>query len=134
MGLFGEINVTPLIDVVMCLIIFYLMVGKLATDRKTRVNLPDSAIGAEAEPQVLVVNVLPGGQAGRVIVENKPLEDAASLELLVRDRLDAQPGTIVQIRAEQDLPFGIVSPVMLACTKAGAKDVRLAAERVGGGR
>ena len=61
---FGEVNVTPLIDVVMCLIIFYLMVGKLATDRKTPVTLPESAVGTQAEPDVLVVNVAPAGSAG----------------------------------------------------------------------
>src|SRR5262245_29295771 len=54
---FGEINVTPLIDVVMCLIIFYLLVGKLATDRKVQIKLPESTVGAEAEPEVLIVNI-----------------------------------------------------------------------------
>ena len=35
----GKINVTPLIDVVMVLIVFYLIVGKLAADRKAPVQL-----------------------------------------------------------------------------------------------
>ena len=38
----GKFNVTPLIDVVMVLIIFYLIVGKLAAERQGHVKLPAS--------------------------------------------------------------------------------------------
>jgi biopolymer transport protein ExbD len=144
-GVFGEINVTPLIDVVMCLIIFYLMVGRLALQKRAEVQLPRSAIGAQAEPTVLVVNVLAhGGEpagtpapgagpfaTGQVIVESEPVGDEQALESLVRERLLADPQTVVQIRAAQDLNFGVVSPVMRACTRGGAMNVRLATQRVG---
>ena len=41
----GEvINLTPMIDVVMCLIIFYLMVGHLASGRSGHVNLPSAGV------------------------------------------------------------------------------------------
>ncbi|MBC7771685.1 MAG: biopolymer transporter ExbD [Pyrinomonadaceae bacterium] len=142
----GEINVTPLIDVVMCLIIFYLMVGKLATDRKSPVKLPESAIGAAADPEVLIVNVLAGraghtpGVAGaawpdatagaaQVIVDGAPLAGPTMLENLVRERLLRNPALIVQIRAEQSFEYRIVAPVMKACTQGGATSVRLATER-----
>jgi biopolymer transport protein ExbD len=135
-GHFGEINVTPLIDVVMCLIIFYLMVGKLATDRKAEVKLPKSTVGSQAEPEVLIVNVLSGaGMPARadVVVEGKPIDVEADLEPLVRQRLESKPGTVVEVRASRDLPFGVVSPVLHACTKGGGQNIRLATERVGGG-
>jgi len=45
----AKINVTPLIDVVMVLIIFYLIVGKLAAERQGHVQLPSSAVGVQAE-------------------------------------------------------------------------------------
>lgn len=142
----GEINVTPLIDVVMCLIIFYLMVGKLATDRKSPVRLPESAIGATADPDVLIVNVQAGRAAiptpdpgaawpeatsasAQVIVDGAPLAGPLQLETLVRERLARNPALVVQIRAEQSFEFRVVAPVMKACTQGGATSVRLAAER-----
>jgi biopolymer transport protein ExbD len=138
---FGEINVTPLIDVVMCLIIFYLMVGKLAGDRKTSVDLPETRVGAEADPQVLVVNVVRTSGAGwpgngaQVVVERTDVRDAEALERIVRDRLGSHPETVVQVRAEKELPWDLVRPVLRSCTRAGAANVRLASERVarGGG-
>ncbi len=132
---FGEINVTPLIDVVMCLIIFYLMVGKLAGDRRTRVDLPETKVGSEANTEVLIVNVVPVSGAGwpgagaQVVVERAVIAGAEDLERLVRDRLGSHPGTSVQVRAEKDLSWDLVAPVLRSCTRAGAANVRLATDR-----
>ena len=41
-GSAGHLNVTPLIDIVMVLIIFFLLVGQLAMDRKGAVDLPEA--------------------------------------------------------------------------------------------
>jgi biopolymer transport protein ExbD len=138
---FSEINVTPLIDVVMCLIIFYLMVGKLAGDRRTRVDLPETKVGAEADTTVLIVNIVPvtgagwPGSGAQVVIERAVIESADALERRVRDRLGSHPGTVVQVRAEKDLAWEMVAPVLRSCTRAGAVNVRLATERVakGGG-
>ena len=52
------INVTPLIDVVMCLIIFFLIVGKLSTDRGVPVRLPQSIRGSEeTSASVMIVTI-----------------------------------------------------------------------------
>jgi biopolymer transport protein ExbD len=140
----GEINVTPLIDVVMCLVIFYLMVGKLAGDRRAHVDLPDTRTGTEARTETVVVNVVPATGAGwpapgaQVLVERRPIESAQALEQIVRDRLSSRPGTVVQLRVEKELTWDMVAPVLRTCSRAGAKDVQLAADKAapggGGGR
>lgn len=138
----GEINVTPLIDVVMCLVIFYLMVGKLAGDRRTSIDLPETKVGTEAQGDVIIVNVVPvtgegwPGDGAQVVVDQDVMRDAESLEKLVRDRLGSHPGAAVQVRAEKQLPWDLVSPVLRSCTRGGATNVRLATERAarpGGG-
>lgn len=142
---FGEINVTPLIDVVMCLIIFYLMVGKLAGDRRTSVDLPETQVGKESEAAALVVNIVSvagdgwPGPGAQVVVDRAVMAGAENLEQLVRDRLGSHPGTAVQLRAEKDLGWELISPVLRSCTRAGASNIRLATERSdqgvkGGGR
>lgn len=134
---FGEVNVTPLIDVVMCLIIFYLMVGKLATDRKTPVTLPPSDVGEDAARRTLIVNVAYAAagntQRAAIVVDGESIADAGSLERLVRSKVEENAEIAVQIRAEQDFPFGVVGPIMRACTAGGAKTVWLAATPEGGG-
>jgi biopolymer transport protein ExbD len=148
---FEGINATPLIDVVMCLIIFFLIVGKLATDRGAAVKLPESAAGAEERSRnVLVVTVarLPGAGVTanaspsraaatwadlgvRVQLDGDDQRDSKSLEGAVRIRMAGSPELSVQVRADRDLPFGLIEPVLRACGNAGAKGVRFAAERTG---
>ncbi len=126
----GKINVTPLIDVVMCLIIFYLLVGRLAYDRAAQVQLPRSMIGAESpKSEGLIINIAMEGDAtAQILVDGRPVE----LEGLAA-MLEAQPKSgAVQIRADRRLPYGSISPVVDACRKAGLQSVRLTAARTGG--
>ncbi|MBX3359104.1 MAG: biopolymer transporter ExbD [Phycisphaeraceae bacterium] len=132
------INVTPLIDVVMCLIIFFLLVGKLASDRGQQVRLPETKVGEKVratDPLIVdVTTVDPGetawlGGAARVTVAGRDVRDADALEAIIRGRLLDRPATAVEIRADRELSYGAVEPILRACGKAGAKSVRLATEK-----
>ena len=125
----GRVNMTPMVDIVMVLIIFYLIVGKLASERIETLELPRSAFGDDTPPaDPLVINVLPGEGGPRVIVETFEVSVAA-LERAVRDRLKSRDGIGVQIRASRVLPYGAVRPVLDACRRGGARTVLLSTER-----
>ena len=128
---FGKINVTPMIDVVMCLIIFYLIVGKLAMDR--RIMLPSSAAGITATgPTPVIIEIAPPDSPGApapIIVAGQPIALPA-LDNLLRGAADDPAGPRpVQIRAGRDLPYAMLAPVLQACRKAGLTSVRLMTER-----
>jgi biopolymer transport protein ExbD len=144
------VNATPLIDVVMCLIIFFLLVGRLATDRGAAVRLPESARGHEEQSAtVLVVTVtaLPpesvnadapsprdGGFASigvSVQVDGAAVTDGKALESAVRAKLATDINASIQVRADKELSFAAVEPVLRSCGNAGAKSVRLATEKTG---
>lgn len=125
----GKINVTPLIDVVMVLIVFFLIVGKLAQDRQARVELPRTAAGAvEANPAQVVVNVVGVERGASIVVEGATMS-AEQLEEFLRRRLAAEPGAQVQLRADRRLKYAEVAPALEACRLAGLSAVRLVAER-----
>ncbi|MBI1190902.1 MAG: hypothetical protein GC200_09515 [Tepidisphaera sp.] len=129
----AKINVTPLIDVVMVLIVFYLIVGKLASDRLARVELPGSHVGKGDEPAgALVVNVVRHGEAAEVVVDGVSMGEGQ-----LRDALRAaqvrRPDQPVHLRADRALPFSKIEPVLQACREAGLKSVKLVASREGGG-
>lgn len=138
------INVTPLIDVVMCLIIFFLIVGKLASDQVAGVRLPQTASGRAAQEAAVRVWI---GRAeadqgpARIWVMDRPAGAGDDLRRLLREeaeafwrrerpqldvRLDLVP---IQIRADRDLPFGEVQPVLEACAAMGLASVSLTTER-----
>jgi biopolymer transport protein ExbD len=130
----GKINVTPMIDVVMCLIVFYLIVGKLASDQRSNIRLPPSKTGtAEKVQDAIIVNMVPSTDPAipRIVIDaaDVPLD---RLEATLHDRLARRPGSVVELRGSRDLQYGPVSRVIRACKNAGVQSVRLAAERMAG--
>lgn len=127
---FGEINVTPLIDVVMVLIVFYLIVGKLSQAQRSPMRLPEATAGSpDRLPDVLAINVIAGESGTKFVVEGTEVA-AYLLPLLIRERLGAKPETVVQVRGSRDLPYGAVQAAIDACRHAGVTTVRLATEHV----
>lgn len=140
-----HINVTPLIDVVMVMIIFFLIVGKLAADQRADVDLPaGSALDGSAQTRPLIVNVTERGEIvvfGEVVTEDgldARLRDGVARAR--RERVgagsgnDAADGALhVQIRADRGLSYGRVQPVVRACARAGVERVTFVTEGVGVG-
>ena len=125
------INVTPLIDVVMVLIIFFLIVGNLAMEKRGGVDLPESAVGdrATARDRPVIVVVEPDG---RVLVDGRsvpPADSGASVATLVAE----DPARPVQLRAARSARYADVRPVMASLRDAGFAGVELATRDAGRG-
>lgn len=127
----GKINVTPLIDVVMCLIIFYLLVFRLAVQRQAHVELPATGVGITEDSSHAIVIVVTGSPT-RILVDGQEVP-ASTLAGVLRARGAGALGR-VQVRADRSLPYAQVAPVVDACREAGLADVDLVTERAGGGR
>jgi biopolymer transport protein ExbD len=131
-----HVNVTPMIDVVMCLIIFYLMVGHLASGRSGSVSLPSAGQGERAEQSApIVLNLAPSDEpdaapdAAPVLTIGTERVAMQNLTQRLKDLAALTPGAEVQIRADRRLAYGSVSPVLNACREAGLLSVKLVAQR-----
>jgi biopolymer transport protein ExbD len=124
----SKINVTPMIDVIMVLIVFYLVVGKLAADQRSNIRLPQSATGLEEKAQErLVINILPSG----IVIEGADIPPE-TLGSTIKERLAGKEGAVVELRGARELSYGSVAAVIRACKDAGVESVRLATERAQG--
>ena len=120
-GRFGpslsEINVTPLVDVVLVLLIIFMVTAPMMT-RGIDVRLPKTESGADATEQRLVVTV----DADTVYLNERPVNLA-----LLTDRLKTEIKRtgidFVFLRADQEVPYGRVMLVMDQIKKAGADRV-----------
>lgn len=138
-------NVTPLIDIVMCLIIFYMLVAKIGvnTGADTKnISLPSSLMGIRLTDlgNTVTLNVLPPAgnlDLPRVTTLNPrtsqvidvPLIDANNNRPLVEwlKNLRGQNTEFkVIIRADKDLHYRYIEPVLLSCAEARAKNVNFA--------
>lgn len=107
-----EMNLTPMIDVVFLLIIFFMVATKFAEiERDTAVNPPtaENAQPVTAAPRELIVNVL---KDGRYTVNGYeyPLKD---LEALIAQAVKENPNQAVVVRGDRrailQLPVNILS-------------------------
>jgi biopolymer transport protein TolR len=121
-GRFGsalsDINVTPLVDVILVLLIIFMVTAPMMT-RGIDVRLPKTETGSDATEERLIVSV---DRDNNVFLNDRPV----NLHLLT-DRLKAEMKRsgveFVFLRADQDVPYGRVMLVMDQIKKAGADRV-----------
>ncbi|MGE5610169.1 MAG: ExbD/TolR family protein [Bacillota bacterium] len=136
-------NVTPLIDIVMCLIIFYMLVAKIGikTGADKNIDLPASFQGLTLKDpgNTCTLNITAGGDQPLVTTLNpntqqteevkiidgakKPLK--AVLQLLKGRNDDFK----VVIRADQNLDYRYLEPVLLTCSEVQIRDIRFATRK-----
>ncbi len=114
-----SMSMTPLIDVVFLLLIFFLVSTRFEEEeRMMDIHLPEAseAVPLVAAPQELIVNV---DREGRYFVYGKecPLE---TLEGVLTEAWNANPtGASVMIRGDKASPFGRVMTAANLCKKIG---------------
>lgn len=128
----AHVNVTPLIDVVMVLIIFYLVVGQMALDRRGSIELPPSLSGERQDPRAEPIAIIVG-RDGRVTVDGIDLPTADVGPRVTAIRADDGRARQVQIRGERGVTYGTVRAVLSEIKDAGVTRVQLAASDAGGG-
>ena len=120
----SEINVTPLVDVMLVLVVIFIITAPLLAS-SIRLDLPQ-AEGTQAgdAPKFVTLALDKSGQA---YLDDQPVTQAQLAE-----RLGAaarrNPDTEVQLRADQSVPYGRVVEVMGAAHKAGLKRIGFVAE------
>lgn len=123
-------NMTPMIDVVFLLIIFFLVSSHLAKqESQVQLALPVAASGEE-DPAIssnrVTINV---SETGELTIGNRPIIAAELGERLASARAELGDGMEVRIRSSRLTPYGDVQPIMLACTKQGIWNVTYAVYR-----
>jgi len=127
-----HVNVTPLIDVIMCLIIFFLLCGQFAKEEANdRVRIPQADLGLEMADQRgrLLINVVPNGNAAPdVVIRAEIIRPDNLTGYLLKEKAD-NPDVKVIIRADQDTPYNFISPVLVACAQANITSVNFATRK-----
>ena len=117
----SDINMTPLIDVMLVLLVILLLTAPLL-DGRIALNLPRvSASPAPAEPGALLLELQ---RDGRMVLDGQPVSPAA-LPARLRARAKADARVELRIRADSAVPYGDVAQVMAAAQAAGLTRVGL---------
>ncbi|HSW18105.1 MAG TPA: biopolymer transporter ExbD [Ramlibacter sp.] len=124
---FSEINVTPLVDVMLVLVVIFILTAPLLASA-IRLDLPASGAARPGDAQVAPLAVALDAQGGLFVADQSvtPAELAQRLAQAAR----TNPDTEVQLRADRSVPYGRVVEVMGAAQEAGLNRIGFVAEPV----
>ena len=128
-GIKADINVTPLVDVVLVLLIIFMVITPML-QRGKDVHLPKAhqsekeEKGKSADPLILSITT-----DLKHYVESDEYDDDALLKKL-KSELEAAPGRKLLLKGDETLTFGDVRKVMNIARNAGSKGVNLGVEEI----
>ena len=111
----GEINVTPLVDVMLVLLVVFIVTAPLLTNA-VHVNLPKTAETAPPEEKAAVY--LSVDAQGKVFIDKQEI-GVDGVENELKTRKAADPELALNLNADDAVQYGIVAKVMSAIERAG---------------
>jgi len=124
----AEINVTPLVDVMLVLLIVFMVAAPLMTSGVT-VDLPKASaapLAQDSEPLTVSVNA-----EGKIYLQETELpitELATKLAAISENKLDRR----IFVRGDKGIAYGKIMEIMATITQGGFTKVALLAEQTGG--
>jgi biopolymer transport protein ExbD len=119
----ATINMTPMIDVVFLLIIFFLVSSHLAKQENTiplKLPIANSGLDDTSNRQSVVINVLPDGtwMMGGANVQQ------AGLDKALRSRVMASEEPLqLRIRTDQSVTYDRIEPILASAAQLGIGDI-----------
>jgi biopolymer transport protein TolR len=120
----SEINMTPLVDVMLVLVVIFIITAPLLTSA-IRLDLPrsDAAKPSEA-PQFVTLAI---DKAGQAFLNDQAVTPAQLAERLAQ-AAGRNPDTELQLRADTTVPYGQVMAIMGVAQKAGLSRIGFVAD------
>ena len=118
----GLLDMTPMIDMVFNLLIFFMVVTRFAEEeRDMKVLLPSGteAMPITARPQEVFVNI---DSAGSYFYRGRQLSQEELGQVLKEAAVNNPASQTVVIRADKRVPWDFVAAAMRLCNEAGIRD------------
>jgi biopolymer transport protein ExbD len=119
----AEINITPLTDIFLVLLIIFMITSSAMIESGGKVNLP-KAVATQTESRGTTVTLTPKKE---IFVNQKKVSEE-SLEKALQEALDNNANKTVILRGDKDVLLGETVKVMSIIKRAGATEIAIAAE------
>jgi biopolymer transport protein ExbD len=124
----ADVDISPLIDMVFILLIFFMVSTTFVKDLKVDVKRPSAASAQKASTKAIRVHV---DRNGAIYCQGLPVKPWM-LQRQVRDMLKGGADRPVLVVTDRQVPADKLIEVVDQCRLAGAKDVGVATEREAG--
>jgi biopolymer transport protein ExbD len=126
-GMFWEINITPLTDIFLVLLIIFMVTASVAVESATHVDLPQAQNTSPENKGVIVTFT-----ANHELFVNSKDVPEVELEPALHDALSRVDQKIVLFQGDRTVILGDVARILDTAKAAGAQQIAIGARRVSG--
>ncbi|MGC2636952.1 MAG: biopolymer transporter ExbD [Acidobacteriaceae bacterium] len=121
----AEINITPLVDVVLVLLVIFMLTAPVLQSG-IQVNVPKTKTVREITQQRTVLTI---DKDQQVFLNDKPV-NLNELPTLLRQMSSSNTDQVIYLRADQSVSFGVFATMMDAVTSAGITHVSIVTQPI----
>jgi len=117
----GRLNLTPIIDIVFLLIIFFIVSNNMIQqDHAVAVDLPEAETGTLPTEQQMRRLTISIPSSGTLYVGAESIEDITKLrQLMLECRANWGETAEIRIRTNKNIPYGEIRPILRMATESG---------------
>ncbi len=119
-----EINITPMLDIVFIMLIFFIVTTSFIKDPGLEVNRPEAETAISKQLGNILIAI---SDTGQIWMDKKRVELPGVRGEVERARLESPESSVIVI-ADKDAPTGAVIDVMDQIRMAGVKSIAVAAQ------
>ncbi|WP_037151579.1 protein TolR [Rhizobium freirei] len=125
-GPIADINVTPLVDVMLVLLIIFMVAAPMMTSG-VPIDLPQTQAGAlNAQTQPITISIKSDGQVFLQETQINVTEIAAKLKAIATTGYNER----IFVRGDGKAPYGVIADVMSRIQEAGYKNIGLVTQQI----
>ena len=113
---------TPMIDMVFLLLVFFMTVSTLAqADRRVKLDLPES-VSSKVPENLNNRGTISLNSEGQIFLGAQP-QKLNQMQMSIKESLASNPELRIHLRADQATPYQAIKKVLRACAESGAYEV-----------
>jgi len=124
-----EVLLSPLIDVIFLLLIFYAVTTQFVSDQRLKLKLPEAktaeTIGQTEKQQPPIVKV---AEDGTIWIDDQVIPEA-SLEARLEKLIESSAEKSIILKGDRGADYGVVVHVLDTARSVGAEGIQMSAEK-----
>ncbi|MBU2574821.1 MAG: biopolymer transporter ExbD [Elusimicrobia bacterium] len=121
-----DINLTPLVDVCLVLVIIFMVTAPLLSEPAFKVNLPEARTQEGEEKEKITVSL---ADSGKYAVNEQVFTDKGKFFSALERTVKASASKLVVIKADREAGYGVLTDTMQRAKEAGAASINIATEQ-----
>ena len=124
-AIFAEINITPLTDIFLVLLIIFMVTTTVATEEGKNIELPEATESEDTPPKSVTVAI----DAEGVVKINDTIVPAGMLEQMMEEALELAEEKIVVLKGDRVVLLGQAVNILDIAQQKGAKGISIATQQ-----